>query len=87
MAKEKDSVVEVADIAEVKAPKGEDLSNLSEAELKKIASPNQIRRIGEPVIKTKRQMLAVIELYKRSNPAKYEVKKADLEKQLVNCPN
>jgi hypothetical protein len=83
MAKEKDSVV----VEEVKAPKGEDLSNLSEAELKKIANPSPIRRIGEPVVKTKRQMLAVIELYKRSNPAKFEVKKKALEEQLANCPN
>lgn len=85
MAKEK---VEKEEVEVVAHKKGNDLSSLSEKELKLIAKPEAITKIGEPEgPRNKRQMAAVIELYRRKNPAKYEVKRVALEAQLALLPD
>lgn len=81
MAKEKEEKVEAP------KKKGKDLSNLSEKELKAIAKPDQVESLDNPRETTKEQMAAIIELYKRQNPAKYEVKKDRLAETLANCPD
>lgn len=64
-----------------------DFSNLSVQELRKIVRPRQVERIDQPRVLDKEAMAAVIELYKRQNPAKYELKKAELERDFENSPN